>query len=163
MQRPSRPVPAHIECWNCGEHHFAHECTKEPDARSPVVQQKVNAVDSSLQGQGIVSTQEITEQFETMEAAASWIAHVRKNTEEMVRAAHHFGAVTSSWSIAQVRIAAVQQQEYEQQQQEYEQQHQCHQRRWCTSRSACAQCTDCSSAGWYDDWNDGLSWGDGSV
>ena len=110
MSKP-RQTPAHIECWNCGKNHFAYQCTEPPNARDPEVQKTVNAIDDSLRGTGQYSTQDITEQFETLESATSYIAHVRKATEEMVRVDHSECDVTNAWPAPQVQIAAVQQQQ----------------------------------------------------
>ena len=100
-----------IECWNCGKNHFAYQCTEPPNVRDPEVQKSVNAIDDPLRGTGQYSTQDITEQFETLESATSYIAHVRKATEEMVRVDHSECDVTNAWPAPQVQIAAVQQQQ----------------------------------------------------
>ena len=120
MTKP-RQAPAHIECWNCGKNHFAFQCTAPPDVRDPNVQAKVNAIDSSLRGDGPHATQDIIQQFESVDSATQWVNHVRSSTEEMVRTDFANFGVISPWPCSQVRIAAVQQQQQDQQYSEYSQ------------------------------------------
>ena len=83
-----RPTPAHIDCWNCGGNHFARDCKEEPDTKDPKLQHKVNAVSDSLHGSanGSLTSEEIIEQFESIESAEQWVKHIRSETVNMVQA-----------------------------------------------------------------------------
>ena len=106
-----RPTPAHIECWNCGGNHFARDCKEEPDTKDPKLQLKVNAVSDSLQANGSLTSEEIVEQFESIESAEQWVKHIRSETVNMVQAESSRQAAEDLLQVQQMAAVSAQQEE----------------------------------------------------
>ena len=106
-----RPTPAHIECWNCGGNHFARDCKEQPNIKDPKLQQKVNAVSDSLQANGSLTSEEIEEQFETIESAEQWVKHIRSETVNMVQAESSRQAAEDLLQVQQMAAVSAQQEE----------------------------------------------------
>ena len=104
-----RQAPPHIECWNCGKNHFAFQCKEPPDTRDPRLQQRVNAVDSTLNSNlssalnnsGECKHEDIVQQFESTEQATTWINAVRQATVDqlvMMQQQHQPQEITDSFN-----------------------------------------------------------------
>ena len=77
-----------MDCWNCGEDHFARNCPHQTDASNSQLRRGANAVSMSLAGGGTgdVTTEQLEEQFGSVEEAKSWVAAVYVTTENWMAA-----------------------------------------------------------------------------
>ena len=75
-----------IDCWNCGGNHFARDCRQQTDASNAQVRRGANAVSMSLAGGGSVTSDELEEQFGSVDEARSWVAAVYDATENWMAA-----------------------------------------------------------------------------
>ena len=75
-----------MECWNCGEDHFARNCPHQTNATNSQVRRGANAMSMSLAGGGDVTTEQLEEQFGSVEEARSWVAAVYDATENWMAA-----------------------------------------------------------------------------
>ena len=78
-----------IECWNCGGPHMARNCPnglQNPDASRAEVRRGANAVNLALTGAGELSSDELVEDFGSLEVARQWVAAVYDATEVWVAA-----------------------------------------------------------------------------
>ena len=74
------------DCWNYGGNHFARDCRQQTDASNAQVRRGANAVSMSLAGGGSVTTDELEEQFGSVDEARSWVAAVYDATENWMAA-----------------------------------------------------------------------------
>ena len=70
-----------VECWNCGEDHYARNCPHQTDASNSQVHRGANAMNMALAGGGDVTTDQLEEQFGSVEEARSWVAAVYDATD----------------------------------------------------------------------------------
>ena len=66
--------------------HFARDCQHQTDASNSQVRRGANAVSMSLAGGGDVTTEQLEEQFGSVEEARSWVAAVYDATENWMAA-----------------------------------------------------------------------------
>ena len=72
-----------MDCWNCGEDHYARNCPHQMDASNAQVRRGANAVSMSLVGGGDVTAEQLEdpEQLGSVDEARSWVAAVYDATE----------------------------------------------------------------------------------
>ena len=77
-----------LRCWNCGAsgNHYDRDCQQQTDASNPQVRRGASAVNMSLSGGGDVTTDQLGEQFGSVEEARSWVVAVYDATENWMAA-----------------------------------------------------------------------------
>ena len=70
-----------MDCWNCGEDHFARNCPHQTDASNSQVRRGAYTVSMSLAGGGDATTEQLEEKSGSVEEARSWVVAVYDATE----------------------------------------------------------------------------------